>query len=149
MGIRLIKTKMYKTIVILAIIAFANSRFILRDSPADISDCTDAPRQSMVGFQATWQETWAPGKTLSVTISATATEDVDIASGLVDTVSKGAHLDTRTLDLTQHVDAGAQFEFKYSYYLPGFTPKGDYTLTFNMLDSAGATYGCANINITF
>merc|ERR1711975_167184 len=99
-----LKTKMYKTILILALVAIVRGRFILRDSPADISDCTDAPRQTLVGFQATWQAEPVPGKTLAITVSATATDVVDIAGAQVDTNTKGATIDTRKLDVTQHVD---------------------------------------------
>merc|ERR1712025_1367435 len=102
---------------------------MLRDQPADISDCTDAPRQVLVGFQGTWTAYPVPGKTLAITVSATATDVVDVVSARVDTNTHGATIDTRTLEhIDQHVDAGGQFTYQYSYYLPGFTPKGDYAL---------------------
>merc|ERR1711976_592792 len=84
--------------------------------------------QLLVGFQGNWQAYPVPGKTLQITVSATATDLVDIAGAKVDTNSKGATIDSRKLELVQHVDAGGQFTWTYSYYLPGFTPKGDYAL---------------------
>merc|ERR1711862_369926 len=147
MGINYL-TKMYKTIVILALVSIASSRIILRDQPADISDCSDSQRQNLVGFQGSWQAYPIPGKTLAITVSATATDVLDIVGAQVDTNTKGATIDTRKLDITEHVDAGGQFTMNYSYYLPGFTPKGDYNLKFSLLDKDGVSYGCAIVNLT-
>ena len=117
--------------------------------PCDINTCEDTPDSELQGFQATWDNTPAKGSTISAHLDATTIADMTIKTISVQTTYGGNVVSTNNYDYgSKKFAAGDNMHWDLQQYLPGFTPSGAYTLRITFVDEAGASHGCAAVNLT-
>lgn len=74
--------------------------------------------------------------------TGTANEDVSFVSVDLTVKLNGVFLHNESIPFKQTFEDGDTISFKYTNYIPGFAPSGNYGLTFNFKTKSGSTNGC-------
>ena len=139
-------TQTFTTLKSVTFVDTVPSGFVNISSPLPYEFCEASVENRKVKINSIDIKNLAPGKTVSVTVSVTANEEVSVAKENISVISNFP-LPSEDIPINKSAKAGETVELTVEHYIPWFIPRGTYPIKALSLGPNGEELECLRLSV--
>ena len=89
------------------------------------------------------------GSPVKFDVIGTASSAINQKNARLDVYASGSKIFTTSVGSSYSAGAGAAYDYTFTYAIPSFVPTGTYDVWISMIDTAGSTITCVELNLSF